>query len=236
MRTWRVAPTWLGATAVVGLLPWLLAPDLGLLARGPGDLASMVRAGSAVALLGCGAWWWAATTAVLLGAARGRVSRPRGCPRWLHRLLLVALGASLTAGLATPALGTDDLARPQPSRAAVQVAGPLHGLPFPDRAEGQPVARPTPRPSASPAREIAASTAQPRGALTHDAADTHRVGPGDTLWTIAARDLPPDATDAEISAAWRRIYRLNRAAIGADPDLLLPGIVLVLPSAREETR
>ncbi|MEZ5091599.1 LysM peptidoglycan-binding domain-containing protein [Nocardioides sp.] len=228
MRTWRVAPTWLGVTAVVGLLPWLLAPDLGLVARGTSDLTSMLRAGSAVALLGCGAWWWAATTAVLLGAARGRVSRPRGCPQWLHRLLLAALGASLTAGLATPALGADDLARPQQSRVA-QTADPLHGLPFPDRAEGLPAAG-RPAPSTSPARDVAASAVQPRGALTHDAAGTHRVGPGDTLWTIAARDLPPDATEAEIGAAWRRIYRLNRVAIGDDPDLLLPGIVLVLPS------
>ena len=38
----------MGVTAVVGLLPVLLVPDLALLARGNADLTSMLRAGSAV--------------------------------------------------------------------------------------------------------------------------------------------------------------------------------------------
>jgi hypothetical protein len=56
------------------------------------------------------------------------------------------------------------------------------------------------------------------------------VVPGDCLWTIAARAIGPDATDAEIAAAWPRWYARNRAAIGADPDLLIPGTVLRPPA------
>ena len=56
------------------------------------------------------------------------------------------------------------------------------------------------------------------------------VAPGDSLWAIAARHLPPGATDAEIAAAWPRWYEANAATIGADPDVIRPGQVLVVPT------
>jgi nucleoid-associated protein YgaU len=52
---------------------------------------------------------------------------------------------------------------------------------------------------------------------------------GDCLWTIAARAIGPDATDAEIAATWPRWYAHNRGVVGADPDLLIPGTVLRPP-------
>jgi len=52
---------------------------------------------------------------------------------------------------------------------------------------------------------------------------------GDTLWAIAAAHLGPHASDAEIARDWPRWYEANRHVIGADPDLLLPGTVLVAP-------
>lgn len=52
---------------------------------------------------------------------------------------------------------------------------------------------------------------------------------GDTLWAIAARQLPTNATPVEVSGAWQKIYARNRAVIGSDPDLLLPGQRLELP-------
>lgn len=52
---------------------------------------------------------------------------------------------------------------------------------------------------------------------------------GDTLWSITARHLGGAATDAEIAQAWPRWYLANRAVIGADPDLLLPGQILTPP-------
>ncbi|GAA4833926.1 hypothetical protein GCM10023221_08060 [Luteimicrobium xylanilyticum] len=52
---------------------------------------------------------------------------------------------------------------------------------------------------------------------------------GDSLWAVAAAHLGPHATDAEIARAWPRWYEANSHVIGADPDLLLPGTVLVAP-------
>lgn len=53
---------------------------------------------------------------------------------------------------------------------------------------------------------------------------------GDTLWSIAARELPRTAANGRVEARWHRWYEHNRAVIGADPDLLLPGQVLRAPS------
>jgi nucleoid-associated protein YgaU len=76
----------------------------------------------------------------------------------------------------------------------------LAGLPLPDRATAPPV---------EPTVVVAA---------------------GDTLWAIAARSLGTGASAAEIDARWRRLYDLNRAVIGPDPDLIRPAQRLeVLP-------
>jgi hypothetical protein len=52
---------------------------------------------------------------------------------------------------------------------------------------------------------------------------------GDSLWSIAARQLGPDPSEAEIAEAWPAWYAANRVVIGPDPDLLLPGQVLRAP-------
>ena len=52
---------------------------------------------------------------------------------------------------------------------------------------------------------------------------------GDTLWSIAARHLGPDASDAEIARAWPAWFEANRDVVGDDPDLLRPGQVLRAP-------
>lgn len=74
------------------------------------------------------------------------------------------------------------------------------GLPSPDRVVGS--VHPAPTPGTSP---------------------TYLVRPGDTLWGIA---------DAELGAGgqWQRIHALNRAVVGADPDLIHPGQELRLPT------
>jgi hypothetical protein len=60
-------------------------------------------------------------------------------------------------------------------------------------------------------------------------ADAVVVRRGDTLWSLAARQLGPDASDARVAAQWHRWWHANRTAIGSDPDLLLPGTVLLAP-------
>jgi nucleoid-associated protein YgaU len=107
------------------------------------------------------------------------------------------------AGPAFPAGAADaDPADPAvPAVPAVaDTGGPeaLAGLPLPERAEG-------------PAHRWA----------THVV-----VHAGDSLWSIAARDLGGRARDPAVTARWHRVYATNRAVIGPDPDLIRPGQVL----------
>ena len=66
------------------------------------------------------------------------------------------------------------------------------------------------------------------------AGSVHVVVRGESLWAIASDALAPGATDAEVAAAWPVIYAANRAVIGDDPNLILPGQSLVIPD--EATR
>ncbi|HEX6337203.1 MAG TPA: LysM peptidoglycan-binding domain-containing protein [Jiangellaceae bacterium] len=86
---------------------------------------------------------------------------------------------------------------------------------------------PTPQPSPTP---DAGLTAEPT--REHRRAGEVVVKRGDTLWAIAARQLGASATAAEIAAEWPRWYTANRAVIGDDPDLILPGMILRSPTHR----
>ncbi len=71
--------------------------------------------------------------------------------------------------------------------------------------------------------------------------DARRPGPqaapevvvvrGDSLWSIAARHLPAGSTDRQVAEAVERWYATNAHVVGADPDLVRPGQVLVAPPA-----
>lgn len=52
---------------------------------------------------------------------------------------------------------------------------------------------------------------------------------GDSLWTIAAKELGPGASNATIAKRWPDWYAANVRVVGDDPDLLLPGQVLRTP-------
>ena len=52
---------------------------------------------------------------------------------------------------------------------------------------------------------------------------------GDTLWDLAAAQLGSLATSTEVAELWPRWYELNRLVVGPDPDILLPGQILVVP-------
>ena len=64
---------------------------------------------------------------------------------------------------------------------------------------------------------------------TVDTVDTVTVAAGDSLWAIAARQLP-SASDAEVATAWPQWHEVNRAVIGDDPDLIHPGQRLLVPA------
>ena len=54
---------------------------------------------------------------------------------------------------------------------------------------------------------------------------------GDTLWDIVAQYLGQEASDVDIALEWPQWYAANRAQIGGNPDVLLPGQVLQAPTA-----
>jgi len=175
-----------------------------------------------------------------------------GCvPAGLHRGVALALGVSLVA-VAMPAA-----AHPAPSQVAsaqstaaqstaAQSTSEPAGSPLaPDlgwTATAAPSAQPppidpgwTPAPPAAPARTTELPSdpllvpAHQRRTNDVEQVAVHR---GDTLWDLAARHLGADATDAEIASEWPRWHEANRDVVGPDPDLLLPGQLLLPPHRR----
>ncbi|SDQ69432.1 LysM peptidoglycan-binding domain-containing protein [Quadrisphaera sp. DSM 44207] len=78
-----------------------------------------------------------------------------------------------------------------------------------------------PQPPASPDDVAAAPTPAPLPAACEVV-----VQRGDSLWAIAARQLGPDAAPGAVAERWRALYAGNRAVVGDDPDLVLPGQLL----------
>ena len=209
----RCAGVWTAATiAAGGLALWLLplVRDARTTLGGsePEFDRVLVWTCAALALLAV-AWLWTITTAVVVEAARGRPDGVPGVPATLRRLVLAACGVAVVAGLAAPADATPGEVHQDRGRPSASIAG----LPLPDRAV------------AAPGR-ASSGTGQER----HRPASAVVVRPGDTLWDLARDDLGPGADDAAIAARWRTIYALNRAVIGADPDLIQPAQRLRLPT------
>lgn len=223
-RLTRCATVWLLATLAAASLVALLLPLALPMARAAarGDLGGrpfddlLVGLCAAVAVPAT-CWLWAITTLTTLEAARGGAhGDPHAVPHGVRRLVLAACGVALTGGLTTatalPALADTPQAPPQDLRASAIVARVVNGLPLPDRATTTTVV------AAHPVRQ-----AEPAGRVT--------VRRGDTLWGIAARDLAPGASDADINTHWQAIYAANRGVIGADPGLIHPDQQLRLPRA-----
>jgi hypothetical protein len=161
---------------------------------------------AALALLVCATWLWAVTTAVVVQALRGRVGRITGVPAGVRRAVLAACGVALASGVVAPTQATAP--DPRPAVAQHLDRSVLDGLPLPDRTvSGRPPGPPAP---ADPGRTVV-------------------VRSGDTLWSIATRDLAPDSPDSRVAAHWRAIYAANRHRIGPDPDVIVPGTRLTLP-------
>ena len=215
----RCVVVWSAVTAAVVAAACWVAGDLVAPAAGPGFEALLVRS-CELAVAACGAWLWVLTTVVTLDALRGRPHRERrGVPRGVRRAVLGACGVAL-AGAAVSA----------PSYAAEH--GPtrprsvLAGLPLPDRAT-----------ALTQLAAVYASVHHRHEPGETAAAPPHRhvvVRAGDTLWGLAEQTLPAGAGGAAVAERWHRLYALNRAVIGTDPDLIVPGQRLLLPTGLEE--
>ena len=217
----RCGLVWFTSTLALLLLLGWLRPDLpagmpdGAGYAGPStpsfDLL-LVRL-SAVAATLAAAWLWALTTLVAGMAALGRSPcRVPGLPHAWRRLVLTACGVALVgagspavaAAVAVPPLSAERVAE----RADHRAGAPLAGLPYPDRTG--PDARSGDRPVCAAPRQVVVRT-------------------GDTLWDLARDQLGPGADDRAHTRAWHRLYALNRAVVGADPDLIHPHLRLRVP-------
>ncbi|MEW1953961.1 LysM peptidoglycan-binding domain-containing protein [Terrabacter sp. NPDC080008] len=104
---------------------------------------------------------------------------------------------------------------------------PATSAPAPTRGPGYLPSAPPPVHDADRPRLLAPA---PRAATsTHELVTVRR---GDSLWSIAARHMGTGATDTEVAHEWPRWYEANRAVIGDDPDLLVPGQQLRPPPGR----
>jgi resuscitation-promoting factor RpfA len=207
-----LATAWLGAaTALLGWGRALLRP----LADGPaaGDrLVAGVAGGAAAAATLLVVTWFALSLGCAVAAtARDRlatVRRPRPRRAGAARLLRPPRQPLAVRRLAALLLGVGVAAAPATALWVPAASADLSAADRPVAATS--VDRPAP---AGPA--------------------VLRVRVGNSLCAIAARRLGADPPDAAVARAWPRWYRANRARIGPDPDLLVPGQLLHPPTIQE---
>jgi hypothetical protein len=231
----RCLAVWLAATLASGAGCWLGGGPAASLLRPEtwqGGFEDLLVAVCALALLVSAAHLWLVTTATTVGLVRGRTPRAGG--GLTRRLVLVACGAAVVAGVSGPAVagqggGADRLA----------------GLPMPDRATAGSASTDATAPTTRPGRAV--PTVAPARAVNGTPADADRtdaladeradnrpddrvvVRGGDSLWSIAASRLPRSAGPGDVDRAWRAVYAANRAEVGPDPGLIRPGQRLHLP-------
>jgi nucleoid-associated protein YgaU len=218
------------AAGLLGVRTWQVGSGLGaayfpvediveLAAVAVGTAVAGWTGGHALLALACvvvdrrGRRWTAAERAVA-----------RHAPAVVRRLARAAAGAGLGLALTTPAA----LALPQPDSAHAADARPAVVLDLGwqptspqqvDRPERSSLVNRSPGTSSRPERPVV-------------------VEPGDTLWSIAADRLGRGTpgmrgnvapSDAETAGAVVRWHEANRDVVGADPDLIWPGMVLHEP-------
>ena len=98
-------------------------------------------------------------------------------------------------------------------------------------------ARPTPRRSAASLPPwLGGGPSKPAPGHGAEVSD-YTVKAGDTLWDIAGAHLAPSQRSAAtIQRYWPQLYRANRQVVGADPDLIRPGMRLVVPPFQRDRR
>ena len=235
--------------------------DLGALGAGeltPDSLERMT--GLALGLLGAVimAWLLLGMVLALLAALSARsghhrlgAGMARLAPGFLARLSVAALGGSLV--LATSANAAAPRATAVQELAARPVAQPVaqqEVQPTVRQSQANPEATPVPGPHGEPGnppdtgtddhtvlspgwlpQRISLPLQRVLGGDTRTSPEVV-VRPGDTLWSIAARHLAPEATAGDIAESWPQWYAANRETIGPSPDRLAVGTVLAQPESR----
>ena len=158
------------------------------------------------------------------------------------------IAAADRAGTATAVVGRGIVGFDWPADRSEEPATPTSPTPTADpaaRSSTAPMASPSPLPSSLPSPPFPPASPpapppsaavlgvegarQPSAATPGETTTQVVVQRGDSLWAIATRHLGPGATNAGIATEWPRWYAANRAVIGRDPNLLLPGQRLIAP-------
>lgn len=164
-----------------------------------------------------------ATRLPRFGPVAARLAR-RTAPASVRSLVRAAVGVSLAASLVSgPAALAED-------RTPTVAGSTSDALDWPGLA---PVTPPAPASAPAPAtsRPAPAATApvqvtQPGPVVVPEAVT---VRAGDSLWSLAAQALGPDADAARVAQEWPRWWAANRSVVGDHPDLIHPGDRLSAP-------
>ncbi|CAN5325573.1 hypothetical protein BH09ACT12_BH09ACT12_18550 [soil metagenome] len=187
---------------------------------------------AALVLIACALWAWSVTTLVVLAAVRhrprGALRELRAVPQWAQRLVVGACGLVLVGAAQTGAAYATPVAVAGSQEHRDAGAGAVAGLPLPDRTTG--VLRSDPA-HTDPIAQVVGIVA---AAVSRGTPIT--VLPCDSLWSLAERLLDDDAATSEVADLVNRLYDLNRAEIGSDPNLILPGQQLRTPLGERPTR
>ncbi|WP_163547580.1 LysM peptidoglycan-binding domain-containing protein [Candidatus Frankia nodulisporulans] len=146
-----------------------------------------------------------------------------------------AAAPSTTPPGPAPAGGTSSASAPAPAARTTQAPSPAPGAGSAPGA-GTAAAPPSRAASAAPNDPLVPSAHRGTGVPAAGAAGSGQSGEeivvrrGDTLWSIAARALGPDATTDQIAAEWPRWWAANLGVIGHDPNVILPGQRLTPPT------
>lgn len=218
------------AAGLLGTRTWQLGSGLGAAYFPVEDIVELAAVAVGTAVAGWTGGHALLALACVLADRRGRRwtgaerAVARHAPAVVRRLARAAAGAGLGLALTTPAA----LALPEAGEVGTADAGPavVLDLGWQPTNVGQ-VDRPD---RSSPASRSPGSAARTEALVVVEA--------GDTLWSIAADRLargeqgtrgagtPSDAETADAVVRW---HEANRVVVGADPDLIQPGMVLHQP-------
>lgn len=178
------------------------------------------------------AWYLLGATVVAVGAALVRW-RPlesiasAAAPRWIRDLVVPVAGASAAAGTLAMAV----VPAPVDTWSA---ALDLRRLPASSPGTATMQRLDDPEPSGTATMRDATGSIDTRPAERLD--DTWVIEPGEHLWLVAERTLAEawgrEVADAEVVPYWHDLIELNRSRLAdpGNPDLVLPGDVMRLPS------
>lgn len=205
----------------------LLHPHLWLAEAGT-DQALAALAGAALWVV---AAWFGASLGVVIGSlVPGRFGAA------LNHLAVSTVPASVrravigTAAAAVVLAPLPAMAAPLDQGGSNHVAAPA--IPWPTDSAPS-VKRSSVQSTPAPPHRPAAHATPPKPTHTHTHTRSVTVAAGDSLWRLAAAELGPHASARQIAARWPQWHAQNRAVIGTDPDLIVPGTRLTIPNPEE---